>query len=630
MDAAAPRGAPLRRTTRAAAIHLGLASALLLAAAPARAQDGAATFTGRISAGYRTVGVGGTGTKYQEDINLAEGPRLFGVDLVLEPDGDLGDLVDRVDLNLSNFGGDPFESMRLSVRNYGRFDFTFDHTRSTYFYEDTILPPDLADPETVDVGDLHHFNFDRVKDSAKLGLHLSDAAKVTFAFDRFTKLGSSTTTIDFERADVEMDKPLDESLNDFTAGFQYDWSGVTLIVSEGLRDYENVVDVFLPGSATSGPTTIDFYTFDQPYDYRSHTHTLQLLLHPSSTLTVKASGIVQTLDLNLSGRLRSAGVDFGGTPYDVDESGDGANSSDSQLLDLDATYLLSPRVGLIGGIWYRNRDQDGRSVLDGEAARGRWSLGTTGGRAGVQVSPSDRIVVSGGLQYETRDVTTNRLEPGATDPERESLTTDATGFFADATWRPTARLRLTGEAESGSYDGPYTSKSFTGRRRFRVRGRYELRRGFYVSASYLKNAYENDDSGWDAHYDMTDLRFGYQQGAVSGSAGYGRVDTSRQIDRMLSAGQLFMVDYQGTADFYDGQLRWTASPRWTVGAEARFYRNAGSFGIERDDARAFAEYALQEAYVLHADYRHVRYDERDANFDDYDADIAEFSIGYQW
>jgi len=602
---------------------LGLALVLFAVAIPAQAQDDSMAFTGNIFVGYRTVNVGGTENKYKEDINLQKGPRLFDFNFALEPNGDLKQYVDKVDFSMSNFGGDPFESMHLNVRKYGRYDFRFLHTKSTYFYQDTLM-------DDVTLGDFHHFNFDRVRDDAKFSVQLSKAARFNFDFNRYTKIGTSTTTLDYQRAELEMDKPIDESLNDFTAGLQYDWDKVTLVLSEGLRDYSNVVDIFLPGSYQDDPTVVNYFFFNQPYDYRSHTHTAQLIAHPSSKLTVKASGIVQSLDLNVSASLDSAGTSFQGPPYVQADSGKGSNSRDTNMFDLDGTYLVTSKVGLIGGVWYRHLNQDGTLPFAGDTGQGKWTVKTTGGRAGVQVSPSSTFMISGGVEYETRDVTTHRLEPGATDFENESLTTDATGFFADINWKPNKKFMLTGEAEDSSYNDPFTLKSPTDRQRFRVRGRYDVKKGYYISGSYVTNIYKNNDSNWDAHYDMADLRLGYQKEGLAGSLGWGWVDVSRQIDQTISAGQFFMIDYQGTANFYDGQVRWTISQPWAIGAEARFYTNTGSFGIDRDDERAFVEYTFQSNYVVHVGYRHIKYNEKEFNLDDYHANIAEFSIGYRW
>jgi hypothetical protein len=609
---------------------LGLALILSLVALPAPAQDDSMAFTGQIFVGYRTVDVGGTENKYKEDINLEKGPRLFNFNFVLQPNGDLKQYVDRVDFTMSNFGGDPFESMHLDVRKYGRYDFRLLHTKSSYFYQDTILPEDPARSREVVAGDFRHFNFDRVRDEAKLGLQLNKAAKFTFDFNRYTKLGTGTWPLDYQRAEIELDRSIDESFNEFTAGFQYAWDKATLVLSEGLRDYSNVFDLFLPGSATSGSTVIDFLFFNQPYDYTSHTHTVQLLAHPNSKFTVKASGIVQNLDLDISASQDSAGLNFQGNPYDVAASSKGSVSRDNDLFDLDLTYLATTKVGLVGGFWYRKATQDGQLPFEGELGTGHWSVKTSGGRAGVQFSPSATVVVTGGVQYETRKANLRNLEPGEDDFHTHDNTTDATGFFADLNWKPNSKFMLTGEAEDSSYDSPYTLKSPTDRQRFRVRGRYNVHKGYYVSGSYLTNIYKNNDSDWDAHYDMANFRLGYQNDDLAATVGWGWIDISRQIDQELSSGQLFMNDYQGTANFYDGQVRWTVNPVWAIGAQARFYTNTGSFGIDRDDERAFVEYTFQSNYVLHVGYRHIKYNEKDYNFDDYDANIAEFSIGYRW
>jgi hypothetical protein len=67
-----------------------------------------------------------------------------------------------------------------------------------------------------------------------------------------------------------------------------------------------------------------------------------------------------------------------------------------------------------------------------------------------------------------------------------------------------------------------------------------------------------------------------------------------------------------------------------VGGDLRLYQNDGSFGLERDDYRAFVEVGFADAYTARLAYRTVDYSENAVSFDDYDADILEAAIGYRW
>jgi len=90
---------------------------------------------GQFMFGYRSVSTSGALTKYKEDINLDDGMRLFNLSLHYTPSGALKKLVDRIDLRVFNFGGDPFETFSLSAQKYGKFKFQYDRKKS-----DLLLP----------------------------------------------------------------------------------------------------------------------------------------------------------------------------------------------------------------------------------------------------------------------------------------------------------------------------------------------------------------------------------------------------------------------------------------------------------------------------------------------------------
>ena len=93
---------------------------LIVLAAPAlQAQETENNFRGNFLFGYRLVDTGGAYNKYKEDYNLEKGARLFNFNLSYAAPESLSKLFDRVDLNVYNLGGDPFESISLSIQKSG-------------------------------------------------------------------------------------------------------------------------------------------------------------------------------------------------------------------------------------------------------------------------------------------------------------------------------------------------------------------------------------------------------------------------------------------------------------------------------------------------------------------------------
>lgn len=594
------------------------------------------SFTGSFQLGVRGVDVEGRDEKYREDFNLQDGPRLFNLNFEFVPSRELRPALDRVEFGLGNLGGDPFETLRLSVEKYGRYHLEYDRRKSSYFYEDIILPPALGSAALANAGDFHTFDFDRVRDTASLEVRLNKAAKLDLGFDRFTKRGHSSTTMDIERDEFEFDKPIDESMNEYHAGVEYVWKKATLVLEERVRDYENLVEIFLPGKSLGedpeDETVLDFFFLDQPYDFTSLQHTLRLVLQPSRKVILRASGSLQNTDLDVAAAERSQGIDYEGTNFTTDLDGEGRIDRDLELFDLDLTYLINDRVALLAGARRHALDQQGDLLLGAGINASTWDMETTSTDLGLQVSVSPTLTLSGGARLETRDVDFSWLEPEEADRRVEK--TENAGYFANLGWRPSRSFRLTGEFESSSVDDPFTLASPTRRQRYRVRGQYGAGEGFSVSGSVLHHDFDNVNSGWEAHYDQFVLRLGYRSGALAASVGYSLVELHRDVDQVVetaNGSQMpFAIFYEAETDVLDGHLLWSFHPRWKLGTSLKMYDNQGSFAVRRDNVHVWLEVLLGRAYIAHFGYRVIEFDESRADFDDYEADIVEISLGYRW
>ncbi|MDX1502119.1 MAG: hypothetical protein R3325_07135 [Thermoanaerobaculia bacterium] len=617
-----------------------LAALLLSLAAPAAAQEEGA-FTGSFQIGFRTVDVSGSPTKYKEDFNLDDGPRLFRLDIDYIPGDAMRRFADKVQIDVNNFGGDPFETMRLSVEKYGRYDFDYSRRKSDYFYEDVILPVELAgDPAVALAGDFHHFDFSRVHDRGQFKIWISERAKFTFGLDRYTRRGESTTTLDISRDEFELDKPVHESYNAYTGAFEYSWDKVTLVLEQQIRDFENDVDIFLPGRSLgedpADATTLDFYFFSYPYEYTSNDSIVRLIANPNDKLLVKLQANRQSLELDQTSSESGAGTAFNGSPLAIDSRSVGDIERDLDLYDLDLTYRFNPRWALLVGARSYTLDQNGDVRLDdGVVNRGRWEIDTDVYEIGAQFHVSADVTVAAGVREETRDLDFEWSEDGEGHGER--VETDQSGYFANVGWRPAKRCSLNLELEDSSFDNPFALASPTDRQRYKLRGSYGNDRGLTVTGSYAINEVENDLSTWKSDYDQLAVRLNYDRDRLRASLGFSNIDVDRKSDQEITTLPGFgggavlpiTVFYDADTDIIDARVVYDMDGRWLVGADARQIDNSGSFGLEREDYRLWVEFGLGD-YLLHLGYRTIDYDETGFDFDDYDADIGEFSIGYRW
>lgn len=623
----------MNRTIKTIALGLG-AAALVLTAWPVAAAD--SPFSGSFLIGYRTVDVSKTTAKYKEDLNLDDGPRLFSLELDIKPTGAAGEIMDSFELALSNLGGDPFETMRLKASKAGAYKLQYKRLESDYFYDDTILPPELANLRLSSGGDFHTFDFTRVRDDASLEITVNPRSKFTFGFERFSKIGEATTTIDLQRDDFELDRRVNETSDAWRAGYEYSWDKVTLALEERIEDYENDVELFLPGATpgenTTNLTVLDFFFLDQPYEYQNQQHTLRLVARPNERWTVRAVASLQNLDLDLTARERSAGIGSTGQRFSTNLSGAGDIARDIEMFDADVTFRINDAWAIVGSAWNRALDQEGRITFGTATGRSEWTIDTTGFEAGFLWEPNTKFNWTAGYRTESRDVEFGAVETASTPFRTEEETTDHDGLVTSLGWRPSDKLRFHLSYEDSSYDDSFTLVSPTDRTRIRATGDFRLGAGFALHGEIQQSDNDNNLSGFEGSVEQADLRLSYTKEGFSASAGWGKTKIDHKIDATIVFGTVptfLPVNYRSDADFLDGRVAWKGG-RWHLGLDLRLYENDGSFALERDDYRGYVEFDLTEKYLLRIAHRTVDYNEIRANFDDYDADITEFGIGYKF
>jgi hypothetical protein len=604
-----------------------------LASVPALAQSSGSPLTGSVSLGTRSVDVDGTTTKYREDINLDDGVRVFDINVNYRPDGESPPL-DDLTFSANNLGGDPFESIHLSARKYGAYRLKLDRRRSDYFYEDTILPVALASVTGSTGGDFHHFDFERVRDSASLELDLTPATSVTIGLDRQTRIGESTTTLDIQRDEFEIDKPLDETLESLRLGIEHSWQRVTLIFEEEIRDFENVSELFLPGASpgqntTTNPAELQFFFLDQSYDFDSRSHMLRAVARPTDRLDVSAMLRSEDLELDTFASEQSLGTTFMGDPFSTDVSGPGRVDRDVDTAAIDFGFAVGERARLIAGYRSNTLEQSGELQFGAEGGVGSWDIETDGFELGAEIAIGMRTVVTAGWSAESRDAAFAQLAGGAL--TGEAVTTDRDGYFARIQHTTDKGLRISASIEDNSIDDPFALAAPSESQRYRLALRYSFENGISLQGSHQRNDVANDNSGWLSDTEQTDLRVRYSRPRMQISAGVTLIDADREISQLVTGGTrqvLFPISYVAESELYDVSIRRLVTERVTIGGSIRTYENLGSYQLERDDDRIYAEFRLRAGYALDVSYRDVSY--REDAFDEYDAQILELGFRLAW
>jgi hypothetical protein len=629
-----------------------IAGALVLAAlaafgAPeARAQEGDKNLNLNLLFGYRAVDTSGASEKYREDINLEKGVRLFDFQLTYFAPENLKKLFDRVDLALTNFGGDPFETFSLTARKHGRYAFRYDRKKSAYYYNDLRT----IDPRTF--FDLRRFDFDRVSDSASLSLTVAKPVDVYVDFDRFTKTGSSVTVLDVNRVEFEFTKPVSEKLFEAAVGINVHTPRYGLVLEQRRQDYENVNSFFLPGAADGGPgspypTSLSAFHLDQPYDFQTDVTQLRLNARPFDGLLFRGAARWSSQEANLAYAESAAGVDYLDYAFSTDLAGKGSFQRDIALYDFDLALLLHKKAALVGAVRYNTFAQDGVLAVGSERETSDFGFDTLGIEGGLQVQVFARLGLTLGFRHETRGLDDLETATYAEETVRD-------GLFGNVKWDLKNILKLTFDYQRGDTDDPFTLVAPTQFDRFRGTARVQLKR-VTLSASYLKTKVRNEIEGgvnfrilyaeddyadlWTSSNEQFNLRLGYHDARLDFGLGFAAINVRQQSDRQVAFDPFWTgpggtfpwaIDTSGKATLFDANASWAASPSWRLGAYLNAYRNTGFWPIDRVMAKGYLEHTFGGGFIGRLGCRFVDFKEKEARTNDYKASILELSFGYRW
>lgn len=586
---------------------------------------------GTFDLGFRWTDTDGARRKYREDVNLRTGARLFNLDLQIRPSG--GQFFDVVSLTGDHLGGDPFETFAVRAQRFGRFTFEYRRHRSEYFYQDLLLPHDQADVRLSSGGDFHTFDFERTNDRFRFDVQATDRVRAFVDFNHQSRVGESATTLDISRDEFELDQPMEQRKNDATVGVQLTFDRVSVYADQTVRDYESDGHLFLPGaSAGENPTNAtELFFFDQrlPFDFTMPQSTVKVNARPSDRLSISVGFVRADLDADFQLSEVVRGVAFSGAPLNTSSTGSGSLDRTTTAGQFDVEYAVNERVALIGGGWFGRFDQEATAIENGQLVSTGLEISTNQVEIGAQVTPRNRVTLTGGLRFERRDPTL--IHEDGPDPHPE---TDRTTVFVNASVAPKRTVSLSAEYERGDYDNPFTSISPTSVDRLKARIRYRPLNGLAVVGSLLVQRLDNSVS--DASLNATAFTgaLSYEAGDASLSASYSRHSRSHDVPSLVnfvgSTERLIPILYDADVDMANGGLRYQVLPRLAPGVDFTVYRNRGTLGLDWRRIRVFADVMARTGYFVRLAYLRHSLDEVDFDFDDYDANIFELSIGYRF
>lgn len=611
-------------------LALTLTAFVFSAALSLQAQEQSKNLYGKFLFGYRFVDTSGTVERYKQDINLDDGLRLFNFNLQILPNETFKNIFDRIDINMYNFGGDPYETFRLAIQKSGKYKFQYDRRKSNYFY---------ADQHEIDGGSLYNpftFNFDRTMDSMFFKLWVHKYVDVYVNFDRYDKKGDSTLTLDIDRIEFEFDKPIEESFKQFAIGADFHLKNFTFMFEERVMDYENTNSLFLPGATDGGegahyPSALNFFNLDQPYDLKTYTHTFKATGHAFDRLFINGFAQLSNQDMNLAYAEDTDGINYLGQFFDYSHSGSGEFERKINLFDFDVTYLVSDKLAVVAAFRFNDFEQEGYLTIDGEKQEAMLKYDNKAGEGGLQYLFSPEMTLTAGYRYEVRE-----LEGTETVTYEDKTTRN--GLFGNIKWDIKA-FKITADYQFGDYNDPFTLISPTSFHRFRLTAKTKIDR-FNFSGSYLWNQAKSEvyDDEWDSTKNQLSLRAGYHGQKIQVFAGYSLIDVEHQGRRTIvypptwTGPGSFPWDilYEGKSNLLDASFSTDLANNWALGGYANIYWNRGFWEIDRFTFKAYVEYTFDNGLVSQIGYRYVNFEEKMSGFNDYSANILEISFGYRW
>lgn len=582
--------------------------------------------TGNFEFGYRHVDVSGNIDKYYEDLNIRKGLRLLSLNFDLFPSGKYKNYFDLLNVYASTIGGDPFESYGFALKKHGAFNFHYGHRKSTYYYQDIILPADLANISQTTGGDFHTYSFERNFDELYFDLRPTKRAKLFFSYDRQQRFGESTTTLELVRDEFELDKPRDELKTEYRAGLQVNFEKFDFYLEGSYRDYENNSRIYLPGfsEGSNSANFSELFSFElaTPYDFKMPMVTARINTRPTKRIQATASYAFSDLDMNLNDHEKGLGTNYNNTPLDYLTAGNGQVRRKFNLADFDLSYRVHDTIYLISGLRYNKLEQDGELSINGSAPiETSLDIKTLIYEAGTQVLPFKALSVTGGLRSESRKVSFE-----------EEKRTNRTTFFFNANYSPSSKLSVMGEYERGAYKDPYTLMSPTDLNRFKIRGKFKPLTGFDIILTYLRRDLKNQDSGgkFDSNTYSLDLAYNFKSKLYLG-AGYSRLDIDSSISNMIACFlQPWNIRYESANNIFRGSIQYVFNKKLSAGAMVDDYKNSGTWELEWTTLRGWIKYTLSSGYSLSLSYRWNSYDEKTYNFDDYSSSIFTLGFGYSF
>jgi len=568
-------------------------------------------FGGRAEAGWRFVG--GEEGRYDQDVNLGEGPRLFALSL-RGGTNESDPRAPRYEASLDGLG-DSGEQVRLEA-------WAGDRWRASVSARRDELP-------FLGGGGLHGGETERERLGASLDLRLSESARLGAGFDVLRTVGEVRGTL-FESGSVipvagEADRTAREA-----------WLSLALrrktwhaSLRQGFRsedgDERRDRERSLPGVR-------DFLAYDDDSTLRGPVTAvifgMDLL---DDRLSLEIRGSRSSLDRTVSTSETRLGT-VGALPFTRRARTTGDRDRIVLGSALDASFLLDGSWALEGSFDRRTLDEDGDldtvEMLDTGTGPTTTSSSTGDGitqrllreSLGVRFTPARATVLRAGAEFRSD---TLDLGPG-------SDTVRSRGWYLGAETRPSDEFTLFGKFRTTRTRGAFTPLTAEDDERWEFGARFRDDAGHRAEIRWRRTDLFENGSGYGARGDELRTSVGGDPvEAVTANLGFTLRDLEREVDATAFVGgsptprevrsrlHSYDIDFTIGVDLAD---------RWKAWAATAWVLDEGDYPVRAIDTTVGIGYRINDRFAARITWRRREYDEMGLDAADYSASILEAAV----
>ncbi|MCS6803896.1 MAG: hypothetical protein RMM98_03280 [Acidobacteriota bacterium] len=207
--------------------------------------------SGTIEMGTRQTWIGGNQDVYRSQVNLGAGVRLFDIAVQSRSPDNAGPLYDTLSYHMTSWGGDPYNTVRLSIQKRHLYRFDLRYWRMDY----VNLLPTFANP-LVNQGLLinqHSFNQARRVSSYWLTLLPNRDFQIRLGYERNFAFGQALTTFSIGLDEFVLQDPMRTTTNDYLVGVDTTLGMVDLTIEQTFRTFKDDMTTFqTPGLINNG------------------------------------------------------------------------------------------------------------------------------------------------------------------------------------------------------------------------------------------------------------------------------------------------------------------------------------------------------------------------------------------